>query len=236
MTKRIRPYVLALGAAALVAPLIILQACGGNDPVTNGGKGGTTGAGTAGTTGSGVAGTTGSGGTDSAGTSGGTAGVTGSGGTSAGFPPQPSCDTLTTAAGVAPTKSGACTPDDPQLCYKTCGPVKEGAKSETCTGGVYAEMSGCTFDNAKNYMCYKVPAAANPACPTAAPPQASQACTVDVCNPCNTLGGLPGGHYNDSGGADKIGYCVCQAANSAGTRTWSCASDTAWPCPAGLGC
>ena len=50
------------------------------------------------------------------------------------------------------------------------------------------------------------------------------------------LGGLPGGGYSDSGGAAKVGYCVCQVANADGKRTWSCASDTAWPCPLGAGC
>jgi hypothetical protein len=34
----------------------------------------------------------------------------------------------------------------------------------------------------------------------------------------------------DSGSNAKTGYCVC--VNS----KWSCASDTAWPCPNGPGC
>ena len=93
-------------------------------------------------------------------------------------------------------------------------------------------MSGCSFDPAMNFACYKIPAAANTACP-AGTPQASTDCTVDHCVVCNSTGGLPGGGYSDSGGAAKVGYCVCQVANSAGKRTWSCASDTAWPCPAG---
>ena len=108
-------------------------------------------------------------------------------------------------------------------------------KSETCTGGVYAEMSGCKFGDTTDYSCYKIPPAANTACP-AGTPQASTDCTVDHCVVCNSTGGLPGGGYSDSGGAAKVGYCVCQQANSAGKRTWSCASDTAWPCPAGSGC
>jgi hypothetical protein len=137
---------------------------------------------------------------------------------------------------MEPAKGVACVAADVQLCYKTCGPEKQGAKSETCTGGVYAEMSGCSFDSATNFACYKIPAAANTMCPAGVTPQAAEDCTVDMCVLCNTTGGLPGGHYNVSGGADKMGYCVCQAANSAGKRTWSCASDTAWPCPAGLGC
>jgi len=233
MTKRIRVQsVSALGAAALV---FILQACGGGNGPATAGNAGTTGTGNT----SGAAGTVGQAGTQGqAGSSAGAAGTTGSGGstTGAGGAFSPSCTGLVTAGGMEPAKGVACVAGDPQLCYKTCGPEKQGAKSETCTGGVYAEMSGCSFDSATNFACYKIPAAANTMCPAGVTPQASQDCTVDMCVLCNTTGGLPGGHYNDSGGADKMGYCVCQAANSAGKRTWSCASDTAWPCPAGLGC
>ena len=89
-------------------------------------------------------------------------GTTGSGGS---FVSTPSCTGLTTAAAAEPTKGGACVAADPQLCYKTCGPEKAGVKSETCTGGVYAEMSGCSFDPAVNFACYKIPAAANTVCP-----------------------------------------------------------------------
>jgi hypothetical protein len=221
MTKRIRPYVQSLGAAALVAQVFIFQACGGSNN-------GMTGA--AGTTGSGTAGTTGGGGTT------GSAGTTGSGGVVGGLH-TPTCDSVPlTAAGVAPTKGGACTPTDPQLCYKTCGPEKTGDKSETCTGGVYAEMSGCYFDPVRDYGCYKIPATANTACPAGETPQATKDCTVDHCILCNSTGGLPGGGYFDSGGAAKVGYCTCQEPNGEGKRTWTCASDTAWPCPAGLGC
>ena len=205
--------------------LFVLQGCGGGNTRSNTGTAGTgSPQGTAGTTGQ--AGTSGE-----AGTTGG-AGTTGSGGSGL---YSPSCTGLTTAAAAEPTKGGACVATDPQLCYKTCGPEKTGVKSETCTGGVYAEMSGCSFDPATNFACYKIPAAANTVCP-AGTPQASTDCTVDHCVVCNSTGGLPGGGYSDSGGAAKVGYCVCQVANSAGKRTWSCASDTAWPCPAGAGC
>jgi hypothetical protein len=225
MTKRIRVQSV-LGAAALA---FILQACGGSNPPSNTGSAGNgSPQGTAGTTGQ--AGTSGEAGTS------GNAGSTGSGSAgSTGTLGQPSCTGLTTAASAEPTKGGACVAADPQLCYKTCGPEKAGVKSETCTGGVYAEMSGCSFDPAKSYACYKIPAAANTLCP-AGTPKASDPCTVDMCTVCNSTGGLPGGGYSDSGGAAKIGYCVCQAPNANGNRTWSCASDTAWPCPAGSGC
>ena len=74
-------------------------------------------------------------------------------------------------------KGGACTPTDQQFCYKTCGPVKSGVKTETCqTSGTYAEMSGCTFNPANNYACYKIPAAAQTACPAGVTPQGSMDC------------------------------------------------------------
>jgi hypothetical protein len=98
-------------------------------------------------------------------------------------------------------------------------------------------MSGCAFDPSRDYSCYKISATANAACPAAeTPPQASGLCTVDHCVPCNSTGGLPGGNFMDSTGATRPGYCVCQPPSSSGMRTWSCASDTAWPCPAGSGC
>jgi hypothetical protein len=119
-----------------------------------------------------------------------------------------------------------------QLCYKNCGPMNIGRKSETCTGGIYVEMDGCSFDPAGSFACYKIPTVANDAtCPAGTMPQASMACTVtDMCSLCNSTGGLSGGGYLDSSGNAKTGYCVC--VNS----KWSCASTTAWPCPSGAGC
>ena len=209
MTKRIQT-VQALGAMALV---FVLQACsGGNDPAMTGGAG-TNGTGSAGTTG--VAGTTGSGGSAA-----GTSGAFG----------EPAC--LSSV-----TKGAACTPTDQQFCYKTCGPEKTGVKTEMCTtAGTYAEMSGCSFDPAKDYACYKIPTAANTECPAGVTPMGSMACDVPHCVLCNSLGGVVGGQYNDSSGAPKVGWCTCQEPNPAGLRTWTCASDTAWPCPLGKGC
>jgi hypothetical protein len=241
---------IGLAVAALVASIHV-TGCG--DSGGGGGSSGSAGAtGTAGSTGaggsaSGVAGTTGgggtstgSGGTSSSGSAGssstgsggtsstGTGGSTGAGGTTGAFG-QPAC--LGTV-----TKGGACAATDQQLCYKTCGPQSKGVKSETCTSAVYVEMDGCLFDPAMDYSCYKLPTAANAMCPAAAtPPRAGQPCTVDMCNPCNTMGGLAGGMYQDSSGANKVGWCVCQPANAAGNRSWSCASDTAWPCTASGG-
>lgn len=217
MTKRILPFVHPLGAVALVAQVLIFQACGGgNSPSMSGSGGAGTGTGGASTTGTGGASTTGTGGTTGAG-----------GGTAFG---EPAC-----ASTVA--KNGVCTAADQQFCYKTCGPEKTGVKSETCqTSGTYAEMSGCTFDPSKDYACYKIPTAANAACPAGVTPKGSDACDVPHCTLCNSTQGRAGGQYLDSSGAPKTGFCTCQEPNSAGTRAWTCASDTAWPCPMGLGC
>ena len=217
MTKRIRSFVRSLGAVALMAQLFAFQGCGGGNSPSKAGSGGAA----AGTSTGGATGTT------TGGSSGG--GGTGAGGGSAAFG-EPAC-----AATVA--KGAACTPSDQQLCYKTCGPEKSGVKSETCqTSGAYAEMSGCTFDPLKNYACYKIPTAANTACPAGVTPQGSMACDVPHCTLCNSMQGLTGGAYLDSSGASKAGWCSCQEPNTAGVRSWSCASDTAWPCPFGSGC
>jgi hypothetical protein len=243
--------ILGIGLAVAALAAFQVTGCGdsggGGTPGTGGSTGtaGSTGAG--GTSASGVAGTTGSGGDSSTGTAGsattGSAGssTTGSGGTSttgtggstgaggSGAFGQPLC------SGTV-SKGSACTATDAQLCYKTCGPQSKGVKSETCTNGAYVEMDGCSFDPTMDYSCYKLPTAANTMCPAAdMPPQASMDCTVDVCKPCNTTGGLPGGMYKDSGGTAKVGYCVCQPMSASGRRTWSCASDTAWPCTASGG-
>jgi hypothetical protein len=237
-----------LGIGLAVAALAAFQVTGCGDSGGGGtpGSGGSTGTagstGAGGTSSSGVAGTTGSGGDSSTGTAGssatgtagssssGSAGTTGTGGSTgaggSGAFGQPLCPGTV-------TKGGACTATDPQLCYKTCGPQSKGVKSETCTNAAYVEMDGCSFDPSMDYSCYKLPTAANTMCPAAdMPPQASMDCTVDMCKPCNTTGGLPGGMYKDSSGNAKVGYCVCQPMSASGRRTWSCASDTAWPCTA----
>ena len=166
----------------------------------------------------------GTGGGGGAGT-GGTAGTGGGGGFG-----QPACPGTV-------TKGGPCTATDLQLCYKTCGPEKTGVKSETCqSSGVYAEMSGCSFDLSKDYSCYKIAPAANAACSAGTTPLAGSACDVPACTVCNSTQGLLGGQYLDSAGAAHTGYCVCSAPNAAGARIWSCASDTNWPCPGGSGC
>ena len=225
---------------ALSALLVSVGCSSENPPATTGnlGQGGSTGgqggsssgsAGTgAGTSGSAGTGTTGSGGASGSGGSGttGTGGASGTGTTDF----TPPC--TTTAAGVEIAKGGACTASDPQLCWKKCGPQSVGWKSETCTGGIYAE-GDCQFPAGADYACFKIPTTLHADCPTDAAmmPQASQECAVPECNACSV-----GGQYKTSTAEVKVGWCVCQPPNSSGKRSWTCASGTAWPCPLGQGC
>lgn len=240
MIKRTRPVILshsfshsrsafAFATVALAAGVLLFQGCGGgNEGMAGTGTGGSnTGApGTGGATAAsgGATGTASGGATGAAGMSGGAAGNSG-----AAFG-EPAC--LSTVV-----KGGVCGPTSQQFCYKTCGPEKTGVKSETCqTSGTYAEMSGCTFNPAKDYSCYKIPTTANTACPAGVTPQGSMPCNVPHCTLCNSMAGVTGGTYLDSSGSPKVGWCTCQEPNSTGARSWTCASDTAWPCPLGAGC
>ena len=216
MTKRMAPF---CGTIALLAQVFVFQGCGGSNSGTTG-TGGTPGTGgettaTGGTPGTG--GSPGTGGTTiSTGGTPGTAGASGFG--------QPACGN--TAAGTAIAKNVACTATDTQLCYKTCGPEKTGVKSETCSGGAYAEMTGCSFDATRDFTCYKVPTAADASCPATAP-KASDPCSIPDCVVCGgpSAASPAGTGYLDSTGAAKTGYCVCQAGLT--SPTWSCASSTA---------
>jgi hypothetical protein len=208
----------ASGAGAATVP----PAAGAGNTTAQGG----------GTSSSAGTGTDSGGSTTIAGTSGSVAGgtsVAGATGTGGDFMPLCTAVPLT-AAGVAPTKAGACVAADSQLCYKTCGPLSSGFKSETCMNGAYVEQSGCSFPPTLDASCFKIPTAIDASCPTTIP-QASQPCTVAQCTLCNV-----GGNYSDSTGASKAGYCVCPAPGASGTSKWSCASTTAWPCPMGQGC
>jgi len=235
MTMRTVTYI---GAVALLSQVLLVHGCGSNNPST-GSTGGTTGAAgavattpTGGTTAGASASTPTGGATGAAGTTGaaGAAGTTGAAGASGTSPYQPLCKGLVTVGSAEPAKLVACTDADPQLCYKTCGPKSIGFKSETCVNGSYSEQTGCDFLPG-DYSCYKIPAAVDATCPTTTP-QASQPCTVADCVPCNV-----GGNYLDSTGSSKAGYCVCPTPTSAtATSKWTCASTSAWPCPAGQGC
>jgi len=223
---------------------------GGSTGAGGSAQGGSIGSGVAGSTGSGgsigsggsvgVAGTTGRGGSTgrggagggSAGAGGGAAGTGGSsggkGGAGGGFG-QPMCP-------PAVTKGGTCAATDIQLCFKSCGPDKTGVKSETCSAaGVYEEMDGCRFDPNGDYSCYKIETVANTRCPMGTP-TASQTCNTATCTACNNNRGAQGGQYFDASGTPQVGYCVCEPANSAGMRVWSCAPEMQWPCPDSSGC
>jgi hypothetical protein len=252
MARMTRVSVLTLVAASF---LTIYGCSGSNDSPTTGGNAGapvipaagaanvagspaSAGApGAGGTPGTaGGSGAPGTGGAPAAAGAGGasTAGAPGTGGASGTF--SPLCVGLKTAAMEEPAKNIACAAaTDPQTCYRTCGPQSSGFKSEICTGGLYAEQSGCTFPPTLDATCFKLPAAQDATCPATAP-KASDPCTVAACTVCN-LGGGPTGTYLDSKGAQKIGYCVCQLpTGGATTGKWSCGSTDAWPCPGAMGC
>lgn len=155
---------------------------------------------------------------------GGTAGGAAAGGLSGagGSRFEPACDD-----GVV--KGSACNQSSVRLCYRTCGPNGVGYKSETCQFGTYDEQNGCTFPVGADYSCYQIPARRPTACP-ALIPRATAACAVPQCTPC--FGGtLNNPLYEDSTGAQKLGYCVCTDAGM-----WTCAGTTSWPCPGGAGC
>jgi hypothetical protein len=209
------------------------SSAGGSGGSSAGGTGGSgTGGATAGTGGSGTGGSgTGGGGTGGSGTGGsgtggsGTGGTGGSGTGGTGFG-TPVCGS--TMAGTAVAKNVACTAADTQLCYKTCGPQNKGVKSETCAPGgdggmAYMEMTGCSYDPAGNYACYKIPTTANAECPTGVPMGGASCTVADACTVCNDMGGIAGGSYMDST-STKQGFCVCASGK------WACASNTAWPC------
>jgi hypothetical protein len=222
MALSARPRLLTMIRRARVMGLFVVSVAAGAMGGVPAGCGGSLGNGT------GAAGATGAAGTSAA------AGTTGAAGTSGAVPGafgEPACATTITRG------PPVCGPDDVQLCYKRCGPESVGVKASVCQpNGVYEDMSGCTFDPTRDHSCYKIPAAANSACPSEMTLQGTSPCDIDPCVLCNTLGGLPGGQYVDSTGAPKVGYCVCRPPNDAGVRTWSCASDTSWPCPLGAGC
>lgn len=214
-----------------------LNGCGRLPIFADAGSVGTGGSTTTGGT-TGTAGASGGGGAAGGGNTAGAGGSSGSGTGGSTHTPgfgEPAC--ARGAARLTPCDA----PGDLQFCYSRCGPENVGVRALTCqtTGqlnGVYDGMSACVFDPVADHSCYKIPTAANAACPQGVTLQASMPCQVDHCVLCNSLGGLAGGNYFDSAGAPKTGWCVCQLPNDAGLRTWNCASDSLWPCPAGNGC
>lgn len=145
-------------------------------------------------------------------------------------------------------KGVACTPEDPQHCWKTCGPYNVGFKELTCSGGAYVENSMCNFEPAADLSCFRIPdpEEVDPKCPVLEEeaPRHGDPCNLE---PCHVCGGnsyaQTTGYRNQSQGLLKPGYCVCRPAvldaNGAVTvpQKWNCATmGTAWPCPNGCGC
>jgi hypothetical protein len=169
----------------------------------------------------------------------GSAGSAGTAGTTPNPDPHPDfmppCFDYMTQDGLEILKGTPCTSADPQQCYRPCGPAQTGWKLEECRAGVYAEED-CRFPIDGDYSCYRLPdnpdADIDPvACGLTAPPAATDPCTAAPCLPCNFEG-----FYEDTGGDAKEGFCVCRDADAMGIRRWTCASNTAWPCPANNGC
>jgi hypothetical protein len=168
----------------------------------------------------------------------GTSGTGGSAGTVVNPPPHPDfmppCFQFTTTAGEEILKGTPCTSDDPQQCYRPCGPAQVGWKLEECRAGVYAEED-CSFPLDGDYSCYRLPDDPEDidetACQVTAPPAATDECAAPACMACNFEG-----FYEDTGGDAKEGYCVCRDPDEMGVRRWTCASTTAWPCPTNNGC
>lgn len=147
------------------------------------------------------------------------------------------------------TKTGAtigkgipCTADDPQKCYKKCGPLNIGYKEETCAGAAYAENSMCNFDPLGNFSCYRIPEPeeVDPRCPKdeVLAPRHNDPCDLP---PCIVCGGNTNeqttGYRDASQGLLKVGFCVCKPAVGEAKQKWACATmGTAWPCPNGFGC
>lgn len=169
-------------------------------------------------------------------------GAAGTGGQSAvGGTTNPGTGGSTGAGGAAAVKTGdmcssgvknkgACTTEP--ACWNTCGPNKSGFKNCTCAAMSWA-CPVCSFDPAGDYSCYKIPAniAACPADtsdPVGMLPASGGPCTQAPCKPC---GSGTTTAYRDSGGAPKVGYCVCvpPVDPDAGTMgKYSCASIQEW--------
>lgn len=171
-----------------------------------------------------------------AGNSGGTGGSGGTTGIVDDNPPidpnySPACFEQLSQGGEEIKKGTPCSADDPQECYRPCGPNQVGWKTETCLASVYAE-GDCTFPDYKDYSCYAIPDEIDTVvCGLSAPPSATDECSAPLCTPCNFEG-----QYQDTGDNVKNGYCVCREPDQDGVRRWTCASDTAWPCPLSKGC
>ena len=234
----IRPIHLTFAASALA---FAIACSGSNDPATSDpsgdGDGDSTGDGDGSGDGDGdtttTGGTVGDGDGDGDGDTTTTGGTVGDGdGDSSGMLGDPPCSLTLTEAGEEIAKGVACTENDPQLCYRSCGPDNVGWKPETCSAGTYAE-GDCSFPTGQDYSCYAIPETQHESCPTTVEtmPQHGAACDVPACSTCTV-----DNQYLTSSGDVKVGFCTCKQPNNAGEREWTCSSGTAWPCPLGEGC
>ena len=143
----------------------------------------------------------------------------------------PRCCEYVNEYGEEIKKSNHCAATDIQECWRECGPASVGWKQETCEATVYTE-GNCIFPPG-DYSCYSIPEVIDlDACGlTDTPPQALEECDAPTCTLCSV-----DGNYLDTGGVAKDGWCICREPDENGLRTWTCASETSWPCPLSAGC
>jgi hypothetical protein len=219
----------SIGTAALIIAGLA-TACGSSKNATDqGGSSGSGGSGAAGTTG--TAGTTGAAGTmgdagarGAAGSIGGSNAI-GDGAVADAFMGTPDAGGPYAAmcASTVKNKAACMTATDVQ-CANGCGPNKAGYKNCDCFSDVWS-CPKCEYVPG-NYDCYRLPdpIEACPVDPNDAGiilPMVGSPCTRAACSPC---GSATLNSYMDSGGAPKVGYCVC-----GNEQKWTCASASEWP-------
>jgi hypothetical protein len=208
MTNRLMTL---LGAAGLVAQLVIVSGCSSGGGATTGTGGSGTPSGTGGSSGGG------NGGANAGGSSG-------------------ACDKPNTAHPmgdqcVGVNNKAACVDATDKPCWNTCGPNHSGVKNCNCVGGMWS-CPACEYDTTdpSKFACYKN--AGSVACPPDPSdtsgmmlPASGTACTQDPCKPC---GSGAANSYRDSSGAPKAGWCVCVPKTDGSGSVYSCASVKEW--------
>jgi hypothetical protein len=143
-----------------------------------------------------------------------------------------------TSSLLAIAEDEACTAEDPQRCWTSCGPGNIGFAALTCVAGFYVKDTACQYDPSMDYNCYRLPKPqeVHPGCPTDAAdaPMHNDLCDLPPCHVCGgtTEGQTTGYLYALQG--PKAGHCVCHRAIHADDGKWQCG--TSWPCPVGCGC
>ena len=204
MTKRIRPFVQSLGAAALVAGVFMFQACGGGnghdpDPPARRGRPAPAPAppGRPARPAPPAAAAPPAGGRRRH-------------GRNAGLRRARLPVARSSRAAPAPPRisSSATRPADPRRRASRPRPARRPAPTPRCRAArsIRPRTTPATRSRPRR----------NTACPAGVTPQGSAACDVPHCVLCNSLGGVTGGSYLDSGGAPKVGWCTCQEPNATG--------------------